>query len=454
MAAKRKALWQVAAAQLLLVTVPLYGSLPELAAIASTTRELAPASARWEPKPHVRASSSALETQPLAILEVACEIASGVRVVEHTYDVEGTRVRTRTTPPTGPPTTVDYLVDPWHQTSAAGRSLILSQVVAETEEGGILTAYHARGDDLLATLRPDQANPTALAAKYFHAEGIGSVRALTDEVGSVSDRYDVEAFGELLAHQGTDPNAYLFAGESLDPNSRFYYHRARWSDPRVGRFTSVDVFEGLPEEPFSLHKYLYAGIDPVATTDPTGLFEFSVNALTVSLVVGGIVNTIASHQAGDTLGDITQDFLLGAVEGGATYLLGAAFVRIAWKAAKYFKGAIKLFRFRNVPMVGFRSPIAPYNVLQGVTKGHRGAIQAHHLVERRHLIRWGYSARQIAEAPAQVLSQSEHQAISRALQEALPTRRSYTRDAVWRAYQKVYAEYPQYLKSIQHIFLE
>jgi YD repeat-containing protein len=59
-------------------------------------------------------------------------LANGT-VVEHDYDVDGTRIRTRTTPPTGPPTTIDYLVDPYHQTSAAGRGLVLSQVVVETD---------------------------------------------------------------------------------------------------------------------------------------------------------------------------------------------------------------------------------------------------------------------------------------------------------------------------------
>jgi RHS repeat-associated protein len=142
-----------------------------------------------------------------------------------------------------------------------------------------------RGDDLLATLRPDEAAPTTLVARYFHAEGIGSIRALTDLLGNASDRYEFEAFGTLLDHQGDEPNAYLFAGEPLDPNSNFYYNRARWTDPISGRFVSSDVFTGLISEPLTLHKYLYAGADPAGRIDPSGLFSIS-ESLTVLAVKG------------------------------------------------------------------------------------------------------------------------------------------------------------------------
>jgi RHS repeat-associated protein len=200
---------------------------------------------------------------------VRVELVGGT-IVEHSYDADGTRIRTTTTSSVGPPATVDYLVDPWHQTSVRG-GLILSQVVAETDETSGLSAYHARGDDLLATLRPETSNPSNLVAGYFHAEGIGTIRALTDEQGNVTDRYSLEAFGTLLSHEGDDPNAYLFAGEPLDPNSGFYYNRARWLDGERGTFISSDPFLGRESEPLSLHRYTYAQLDPANLIDPTGL---------------------------------------------------------------------------------------------------------------------------------------------------------------------------------------
>jgi RHS repeat-associated protein len=246
-------------------------------------------------------------------------------VVEHAYDPDGTRVRTTTTPSGGPAEVVDYLVD----TSE------LSQVVAESNNAGAVTALHVRGDDLLATLRPNAAPPgpgvEPWVARFFHAEGIGSARALTDGLGGVSDRYDFEAFGELIAHQGEDLNAYLFAGESLDPNSGLYYLRARWMEPRAGRFASTDPFAGDDAEPPSLHRYTYAFASPTLNVDPTGLFAGGgLTELTVVNAVRGILTEI----------QVTTGGLLieGAGNGGninlKALIYGVAFVGVASAAGK------------------------------------------------------------------------------------------------------------------------
>ncbi len=262
----------------------------------------------------------------------AVNLANGT-VVEHTYDVDGTRIRTRTTPATGPPTTTDYLVDPWHQTSAAGRGLVLSQVIAETDEAGNLTAYHVRGDDLLATLRPNPTPPPGESpwiARYLHAEGIGTVRALTDEQGNVTDRYTLEAFGTLLDHLGDDPNAYLFAGEPLDPNSGFYYNRARWVDSRAGRFESADPRVGSSFEPLTLHRYLYAGASATNLVDPSGE-DFQAVALAAVNAAIGILQTALVFSVLGAIGgaadayfaeaDVAAGFVSGMKVGFATGLL-------------------------------------------------------------------------------------------------------------------------------------
>jgi RHS repeat-associated protein len=87
------------------------------------------------------------------------------------------------------------------------------------------------------------------------------------------------AFGELLAHTGSDPQPYAFTGEPLDPNSGFQYHRARWMDPRVGQFVGMDPWEGNRYDPASLHRYLYAAADPLNRVDPTGRFFSSADVM-------------------------------------------------------------------------------------------------------------------------------------------------------------------------------
>jgi RHS repeat-associated protein len=212
------------------------------------------------------------------------EKSDGTRV-DHVYDADGNRVRTTLTPPGGAAQVVDYLVD------TSGR---LAHVVAETDGGGNLRAYYLRGaGDLLATLRPDGGG--GWSTRFYHADGVGSIRALTDEAGAVTDTYVYTAFGELIEHNGADPQPYAFAGEPYDPNVAFQYHRARWLDPRLGRFVSMDPFPQQLADPAGLHAYLYARNAPLDLVDPTGLFgEFSLGGMLAVSAIIGILSSIAA----------------------------------------------------------------------------------------------------------------------------------------------------------------
>ncbi len=50
-------------------------------------------------------------------------------------------------------------------------------------------------------------------------------------------------------------------------------YSARYYNPNTGRFLSRDPEDGNPTDPKTLHKYLYAGGDPVNRIDPRGLEE-------------------------------------------------------------------------------------------------------------------------------------------------------------------------------------
>ena len=56
-------------------------------------------------------------------------------------------------------------------------------------------------------------------------------------------------------------------------------HSARYYNPATGRFMSRDPENGILKYPASLHKYLYAGSDPVNAMDPTGRAELFEKAL-------------------------------------------------------------------------------------------------------------------------------------------------------------------------------
>jgi RHS repeat-associated protein len=260
--------------------------------------------------------------------------ASGsMTVVTYAYDADGNRVQTKVTPPNGPPTVINDLMD---------TSVSLSQVVAETDEGGRFKAYYVRGNDLLAVMRPlvpAPANPADWQTRFIHADGIGSIRRLTDESGGITDGYTYTAFGERIAHTGTDLQPYAFVGEPYDPNVGFQYHRARWMDPRVGRFAAMDPFDGIDDDPPSLHAYLYAAADVVNRKDPSGEFTLG-ETVVVGAVIGVLAGALAytlTHppSAGpDAENKFTwKGFVLWTAAGGAA---GALAAYGGWYAVMYF----------------------------------------------------------------------------------------------------------------------
>jgi RHS repeat-associated protein len=97
------------------------------------------------------------------------------------------------------------------------------------------------------------------------------------------------------------PGASFCSGEQYDTNLGLYYLRHRYYNPVTGRFFSRDPIEGKRVDPDTLHKYLYAGGDPVNGIDPRGL-EDEVEYR--NLVCGG---------SGDCVSGITKLHLIRAV---------------------------------------------------------------------------------------------------------------------------------------------
>jgi RHS repeat-associated protein len=290
-------------------------------------------------------------------------------LVEHAYDADGNRMQTKTTAAGGGTTTVNFLVD------VSGP---LAHVVAETDQAGRLTAYYVRGDDLLAVMRPLVPAPAAAAdwqTRVYHVDGVGSVRRLTDEAGLITDGYTYTAFGEPVAHTGSDPQPYAFAGEPYDPNVGFQYHRARWMDPRVGRFVGTDPLQGREHEPLTLHRYLYAGVDPVDRVDPSGL-DFS---LASSMTATTIATTISSVQLNIGMAVVDQllyggnagleSLAMGVVAGAAIFGVSKLGLRLLHTSG------FKRFLERVFRTKGVRPNVGIYDDVAGAVPG----MQANHL---------------------------------------------------------------------------
>ncbi len=184
---------------------------------------------------------------------------TGGAAVAHQYDADGNRVQTSVTA-SGNTATTNMLVD-----TVAG----LSQVVAETDGSGSLTALYIRnGDELLEVMRP--VGGGTWTTRFVERDGLSSVRVLTDESGTTTDSRGYEAFGTKNTEEGNDPLAYGFAGEPFERTSQLAYHRARWMDAKLDRFEGMDPSLGDVQAPVTLQLYMYAAANPVENIDPSG----------------------------------------------------------------------------------------------------------------------------------------------------------------------------------------
>ncbi|MGJ8661936.1 MAG: RHS repeat-associated core domain-containing protein, partial [Bacteroidota bacterium] len=203
----------------------------------------------------------------------------GGKTILLSYDADGNRVSKQvldTASATFSEREHHYLVDTNNHTGYA-------QVVEERDGSGFLTRVNHYGHDLVAT---DYI--TEGYQRYYQYDGLGSVRALSDGSGDITDTYTYDAFGLELSTTGTTANQYRYTGEQWDADLGMYFLRARYNNVQTGRFHSMDTYEGRNGEPMTLHKYLYAHANPVSYVDPSGMFSLGEQSL-----VGSMMNTLS-----------------------------------------------------------------------------------------------------------------------------------------------------------------
>jgi len=200
-------------------------------------------------------------------------VVSGTTTVRFAYNGDGVRVRKA----------VNGVGTDYVQDIAAP----LPVVVAETSGGQ--TNRYVYGNDLLAQVDPGG------SPSFFHADGLGSTRALSNAAGQRTDAYSYDVFGALRSHTGGAAQPFAFAGEQMDGELGLAFLRARYYDPEFGRFISQDRFPGTAFQTQSLNGYAYAGNNPILETDPAGLFnlkQFGVGAFDLLTGAGTIATSL------------------------------------------------------------------------------------------------------------------------------------------------------------------
>jgi RHS repeat-associated protein len=221
----------------------------------------------------------------------------------YTYEAHGNR--TVVTPPAGGATNLSY--DQANRLTAVGTSstyayngdgLRMSKTISGTtsqflwDVAGSLPVL-IRDSSTLYIHGPggqpvEQINGSTVI--WLHHDQLGSTRLITDANGVSQATYTFDAYGTIVLSTGAISNPMRFAGEYRDPESGFYYLRARYYDPSTSQLISRDPAVQGTGEPYG-----YVDDNPLNATDPTGLLTWN-DLRRVVRGVGGLPSAVV--QAG------------------------------------------------------------------------------------------------------------------------------------------------------------
>jgi RHS repeat-associated protein len=178
-------------------------------------------------------------------------LKNGSEVARFVYDPLGRRIEKTT-----PEAMREYLYD--------GEDILVEKLSHPVDEDEIVEPtqnlyVHGPGVD-----EPLAVQHGTGAVWYYHADGLGTILKTTDGAGAVVSSYGYDAFG--LREQDTRA-AYGYTSREWDSDTGLYYYRARYYDPKIGRFLSEDPIRFLGGNNF----YTYVENDPVNRVDPSGL---------------------------------------------------------------------------------------------------------------------------------------------------------------------------------------
>ncbi len=111
---------------------------------------------------------------------------------------------------------------------------------------------------------------TGTTNRWYHADQLGSTRAITNSTGTVIATATYDTNGNQTGTTGTATTPFGWTGQYTDTETGYTYLRARYYDPTTAQFFTRD-----PANATTRSAYAYANNNPLNATDPTGLFGCS-----------------------------------------------------------------------------------------------------------------------------------------------------------------------------------
>jgi RHS repeat-associated protein len=186
----------------------------------------------------------------------------------------------------------------------------------------------------------------ATSTSYFHHDQLGSISAITNELGAVTERLAYDPWGKrrfINTTPGATDKLDAIVGLRTDRGFTEHEHldemgvvhmNGRIYDPLIGRFMSADPFIQAPDNLQSYNRYAYVMNNPLTLTDPSGYFSWSKFRDRVLKPVLQIAAVVATPWCGGC--------------GGAIFA-GLS----TWEKTGSFKSGFKAFLIADLTAAGF-----------------------------------------------------------------------------------------------------
>lgn len=151
-------------------------------------------------------------------------------------------------------------------------------------------------------------------------------------------------------------------------------------DTTLGRFTSLDTFEGHTSDPLTLNRYVYTQSDPVNLVDPSGhegelseslmslAIGTSLRSISIGATIGGVIGEVG-YFAGTPMSEWSSLGALGATGLGAlSGALGSTLIGSAYFALQGIYSGIQAWQNPNAS--GLQKVLGSVNIILGVASAY------------------------------------------------------------------------------------
>lgn len=194
-----------------------------------------------------------------------------------------------------------------------------------------------RTDYLSAGGRPIVRMIAGQAFIYEHSDHLGSPVATTSQTGAIISRERYTPFGETLDNPEILDNQGGFTGHIKDKATGLNYMQARYYDPVIGRFLSIDPVTFMDQPyPQQFNRYAYTWNDPINANDPDGEFVNFVAKFVVDVGLEVAIQAASGQKI--NVGSALKSSAKGVLDPTKTVRKAAKLAKLGNAARKARKG--------------------------------------------------------------------------------------------------------------------